>query len=163
MDQNYIDTFLNTLQIAETTEKPWDSYENLRKYGVEKIISFLGGTGVVINDVLTKPQIDSGQMVIIRVPQIKDGKRMRQSLSIAKVISGMKKLEIIQDFGAKTSLDKHIDEAIEFAKSKNRPGILRIPKRIQTNHCEKLNAKGQRGCNCTERRNHENGKLEKQY
>ena len=51
-----------------------------------------------------------------------------------------------------------VDEVIKFAKEKERPDILRIPKRIQTpNHCEKQ-FNGERTCPCTKYIPHETDK-----
>ena len=86
-------------------------------------------------------------MAIIRVPIQEDGKRLTQSLWIAKMIAGMYKLEFIQDFGQQTSLGKHITEVIKFAKEKKQPHFLRIPKRIQTINCER-HLNGERICPC---------------
>jgi hypothetical protein len=113
----------------------------------EHVMETLDGTSTIMNDVLTPyPNNDeSGHMAIIRVPEIKDGSRLKQTLCIAKMKSEIYKMEIIQDFGTKTTLDKHIKLAIGDAKVNERPEYLRILKRIQKN-CE--NNK----CHCNEYR-----------
>ena len=68
----------------------------------DEIFSLLGGTGKIVNDCLTPFEIsnsDSGHMAIIRVKEKEYGRRFKQSLYIAKIVSGLYKLEIMQDFG----------------------------------------------------------------
>ena len=90
-------------------------------------------------------------MAIVRVPSVREATRFKQSLSIAKMKSGILKLEILQDFYGKfTTLDKHIEEAMKDAKRFKKPEILRIPKRIQTDQCQKLSANGKQGCHCSD-------------
>ena len=95
-------------------------------------------------------------MGIVRVPKCIDGIRMTQSLWIAKMIGGLYKMEYIQDFAKKTTLDEHIDSVTKYAKRNSRPEMLRIPKRIQTAHCEKQNSIGGRECFCSHYLRNEN-------
>ena len=90
-------------------------------------------------------------MAIIRVPSRKDGIKMKQSLSIAKIIAGIFKLEIIQDFnGEDTTLGQHLKKELEMARIVNAPESLRILKRIQSvEKCGRLNENGGKGCDCT--------------
>ena len=90
-------------------------------------------------------------MAIIRVPDRIDGIKMKQSLSIAKIIAGAFKLEIIQDFnGEDTTLGQHLKKESEMARISNSPENLRILKRIQSKEsCGRLNDRGQKECHCT--------------
>ena len=90
-------------------------------------------------------------MAIIRVPSRKDGIKMKQSLSIAKITASVFKLEIIQDFnGEDTTLGQHLRKELEMARIINAPESLRILKRIQSvEKCGRLNDNGGKGCDCT--------------
>ena len=91
-------------------------------------------------------------MAIIRVKLRKDAIRMKQSLSIAKMIAAAFKLEIIQDFdGEDTTLGQHIESAMKDARANNCPEMLRIPKRIQPlKSCERMSPKGEKNCGCSQ-------------
>ena len=86
-------------------------------------------------------------MAIIRVTSINDGKKMKQSLCIAKIVAQMYKLEIIQDFGTQTTLGKAIDIAEAEARAKKCPEMMRILRLIQAPKCQKLKGNGLPGCN----------------
>ena len=144
-DDNFDDISTMFFQCLFSEKNSRRKIENLKKLTSqnqnisEHVMETLDGTSTIMNDVLkTYPNNDeSGHMAIIRVPEIKDGIRMKQTLCIAKMKSGLYKMEIIQDFGNKTTLDKHIQTAIGDAKVNECPEYLRILKRIQTiDFCE---------------------------
>ena len=112
-----------------TTDFDWRDFHKL-----------LDGTSDIINECLEPydNHEDSGHMAIIRTIGVEEGKQFKQSLCIAKMKAGLLKLEIIQDFNGKhTTLDKAINLAVDDARVNNLPEILRIPKRLQTDDCEK--------------------------
>ena len=118
----------------------------------DQIFSLLGGTGKIVNDCLTPFETsnsDSGHMAIIRVKEKGYGRRFKQSLYIAKIVSGLYNLEIMQDFhGNSTALNQQVQEAKKAAEATNTPEALRILRRIQPLQCQKLNSKGEKCCKC---------------
>ena len=91
----------------------------------------------------------SGHMAIIRVKHQKEGDKMKQTLVCARKVANERNLEIIQDYGEKTSLGNHINIAQVDAKDHTFPLSLRIIKKIQIEkECLNTNGRGRRNCDC---------------
>ena len=126
----------------------------------EILLDYLGVTHAIIKSCMSKydDKEHSGHMTIIRMIShkgIKHGNKMKQSLCIARHISGEHGLEIIQDYdstttlGNVTKLNNHMEVAIEDAKKMKNPCSLRILKKIQVDKCQEKDSHGMLKCFCT--------------
>ena len=117
-----------------------------------KFKDVFAATSLIIDEIL-KPYNDektSGHLAIIRVNTIRDANRFKQSLCIARFVAKLHKLEVIQDYGDKTTLtrlERAMQRAERDAKIFGRESLL-IKRRIQTEKCQKVNSKGRRLCEC---------------